>query len=179
VAARVDAPHIGSRAYERADRPVLHESDRSGRNLGRVTGTTRPRLAARGHLARLALLVAVLAGLALAVGIQCTDGMAMHSSAGMAAGHRCDVSVADAGHHDAAVCATDATTGGSSPEPSGLGCVLAVCLAFVIAVVATVAGLRPAGLQGVGRMLAPARVAGVREFRPRALSLAELCLLRT
>ncbi|MFI7676315.1 hypothetical protein [Actinophytocola sp. NPDC049390] len=165
-----------------------------------MTGTARPVLAARGRLARLVAVLAVLAGLAVAVGLQCTDGMAMPmahgaTSAGASApcGSQADMTAshpeasgmpADTGQLaaacpvlGAAVALANADEGSS--RSGGLGGVLATCLAFILAVVAAMAVLRPSHFRGVVRMLRPARVAVTRALRPQAPSLAELCLLRT
>ncbi|WP_157367715.1 hypothetical protein [Alloactinosynnema sp. L-07] len=165
-----------------------------------MTGTARPAQAARGHLARLVAVVAVLAGLALAVGLQCTDGMAMpmaHPATSAAAGTGCGLPATMATDHGLGhvVPADIGLPSGACPAPNmaatfafarddasgthDLGGMLATCLAFLIAAVTAVAVLRPAVVRGVVRVLPPVRVAVVRAVRPRAPSLAELCLLRT
>ena len=175
------------------------ESAASPRTIVAMTGAARPAQTARGHLARLVAVVAVLAGLALAVGLQCTDGMAMpmaHAAtsataatdcgppATMAADHRPGhVVPADTGPPPAACPALDmaGTFASAHDGASGthdLGGLLATCLAFLIAAVTAVAVLRPAVVRGVVRMLPPVRVAVIRAVRPRAPNLAELCVLR-
>ncbi len=152
----------------------------------------------RGRLARFVAVLVVLAGVALAVGLQCADGIAIpmahaaSADAAMACGSPAAVASSPVPEHVAsvdsgqltAVCAATGTAGffvlvqGGSPDSGGVGGVLAACLAFILAVVAAVAALRPGPLRGVGQLLRPARVAVSRAVRPRAPSLAELCLLR-
>lgn len=162
-----------------------------------MTAMARRVQAARGHLARLVVVLAVLAGLGLAVGLQCTDGMAMSMAHGatsastgmgcgspvaMTAGHVGEpVTPAGAGQLSSACAAAGAVALADEDAPGsrGLGGVLATCLAFLVAVMAAVAALRPGHLRSVVRILRTARAVVNRAFRPRALSLAELCLLRT
>jgi hypothetical protein len=165
-----------------------------------MTGTARRVQAVRGSLARLVVVLAVLGGLGLAVGLQCTDGMAARmvmpmthganvagaagvcgSAATVASDHRQRVMSADAGQLTAecpprGVAESFVFVADDLPNPGGL---LATCLVFLFAVVAAVATLRPGPFRGVVRMFRPARVLVIRATRPRALSLAELCLLRT
>ncbi|MEU0470700.1 hypothetical protein ABZ215_42465 [Amycolatopsis sp. NPDC006131] len=170
-----------------------------------MSGATRSRHAARGYLARLVAVVAVLAGLVLAHGLQCNDGMTvMHAASGASmaadATHDCGAAAVTAAAVDvvspesippveasqrlADRCTASHTravvlAAGSSPGSHGLGGLLATCLAFIVAVVAALVGLRPTGLRGIVPMLRSARVAMMRAALPRAPSLAELCLLRT
>lgn len=68
---------------------------------------------------------------------------------------------------------------GSAPGSRGMGGLLATCLAFLVAVLATLLTLRRSRWQG---LLLPRRSDGaapLRAFCPRAPRLAELCLLRT
>jgi hypothetical protein len=147
-----------------------------------MTVSIRSRQAARGYLVRLLAVVAVLVGLALTHGFQCTDDMttvmrgASGASAGMAGGvAHDDHAAARMAHADTGVSGIAA---GDSSGSRGLGAVLATCLAFIVAVVAGVLGLRRAGL-GVVRVLDSAPVVAIRAAIPRTPSLAELCLLRT
>lgn len=142
-----------------------------------MTGPTRSGRAARGDLARLVAVVAVLAGLVLTHGLPCADGATGTHAAGTTCGH---VRPAD-GLTDAAapvpVSACAAPAG--ALDAGGFGGVLATCLAFVMAVVAAATGLRPARLWNAGRAVRSARAALARTVLPRAPSLAALCLLRT
>lgn len=154
-------------------------------------------------------MLAVLAGLGFAVGLQCTDGMATGMASAMpmpmSIAHGANSANSTAGAFDSpttmaaspadrrmAPADTDLLTATSSapvaafavapddsPSSSGLGGVLATCLAFILAVVAAVATLRPGRLRSVARLLRPARATVIRALRPRAPSLAELCVLRT
>ncbi|MGH4016122.1 MAG: hypothetical protein ACRDSL_19805 [Pseudonocardiaceae bacterium] len=170
-----------------------------------MTGVTHRRQAARAYLARLVAVAAVLAGLALAHGLQCTDGMtaAMHAAPGasMAVGTAQDcgspaaamaavdgyvperVAPADTSDRLTALCTVPggavALAGDNTPGSRGLGGVLATCLAFIVAVVAAVVALRPTGPRRIVRMLRSVRLAVNRAALLRAPSLAELCLLRT
>jgi hypothetical protein len=72
-----------------------------------------------------------------------------------------------------------AEDGSPSPDSRGLGGMLATCLAFIVAAVAAVAGLRPSGRRSIVGALEAARVAVIRTAQPRAPNLAQLCLLRT
>jgi hypothetical protein len=149
--------------------------------------------AARGHLARLVVVVAVLAGLGLAVGLQCTGGMAMPMAQGassadvvMSCGSLKPAASSDhdvpgnMGHRGTTCAMPAAFAGNGSMGSHGLGGVIATCLVFFLAVVAAVATLlRPGGFATISRMPRSVPVAAIRDVRPRALSLAELCLLRT
>ncbi|MGM1060892.1 hypothetical protein [Saccharothrix sp. Mg75] len=143
-----------------------------------MPGTARRRQAACGRLARLVVVLAVFAG--FAIGLQCTDGMApaMPMAHGVtSASCACGSPAADMVLGTCVSLATVMEEG--SPKSDGLGGALAVCLAFLVAVVAAAASLGPDRLRGVFRLLRPAPAVVVRAVRPRALSLAELCLLRT
>ncbi|HEY8455380.1 MAG TPA: hypothetical protein VIL34_07285 [Actinopolymorphaceae bacterium] len=166
-----------------------------------MTGTAGHARAVRGRLVRLVAVLAVLAGVALAVGLQCTDGMAMpmahgasadaamacsSSPSAMAERHVPErVTSADSGGLTAAACPTPGAAESfvlaenGSPGSGGMGGVLATCLAFILAVVVAVASLRPGPSWGVVRLLRPARAVATRAVQPLAPSLAELCLLRT
>jgi hypothetical protein len=164
------------------------------RTIAAMTGTARPVRAARGHFARLVAVLAVFAGLAVAVGMQCTDGMAVMpmahgaDSAPMACGSPAStataherVAPADNGPLTVACAAPGVAAAyaeSEAPGTGGLGGLLATCLAFLVAVVTLVASLRSAGLRSVPVMVGSARVRLIRTLRPRAPSLAELCLLR-
>lgn len=151
--------------------------------------------AVRGRLARLVAVLAVLVGVALTVGLQCTDGMAMpmahgasadaamacdSPSSAVAAIHVADrAATADMGQVAATGTAPDAAADDGAPGSGVVGGVLATCLAVFLAVVVVLAALRPGPLWGAVRLLRPARVVAIRAVRPRAPTLAELCLLRT
>lgn len=162
-------------------------------------------LAARGPLARLVVVVGVLAGLVFAHGLQCTDGMTAMAikqvatsgmalsaaqdgaapavMAGVASHSPDDVAAAGAAHQVAAVAGAAgvfALVGERSPGSHGLGGVLAACLVFIVAVVAMIVGLRPSLLRIFVAVLMFGRGRRViRVVAPRSPSLAELCLLRT
>jgi hypothetical protein len=138
------------------------------------------RPAMRGHLARFVAVLAVLAGLALAVGLQCTDGTAAMPMDMAGAAVECgspSMVAEQAGHHVVDPCLPADASGASGFD--GLGGVLATCLAFIIAVVAAAVLLRPLRASGVFKALQLVRVSVFTALRPRAPSLAELCLLRT
>lgn len=164
--------------------------------------------AARGYLARLVAVVGVLAGLVLANGVYCTDGMIATmatehvASSGMAVGtaqdrtapaakvrverHSSDhLTAAEPTHRVTAVCAVPgaagvlAFAGQGSPGAPGQGGVLAACLAFIVAVVAVIVGLRPGWLRVFVAVLMSGPATVIRIVQSRAPSLAELCLLRT
>lgn len=131
-------------------------------------------LAARGSLARLVVVIGVLAGVVFAHGVQCTDGMTT-----MAVKQVASSSMALGAGQDAAP-AVIAFVGDSSPGSHGPGGVLAACLMFIVAVVAVSVGLRSALFRIFVAVLTFG--GGRRVFRvvaPRAPKLAELCLLRT
>ncbi len=165
-------------------------------------------LATRGYLAWFVVVVGVLAGLVLANGVQCTDGMtatmaiehvassgtavgevpdrAVPAAKAMVDGHSLDdVIAADRAHQVTALCmapgaaAVSPLAGDGSPGFPGRGGVLAACLAFIVAVLAVILGLRPPWLRIFVLLLMPRRPAVIRTVRPQAPSLAELCLLRT
>ncbi|MFJ8814827.1 DUF6153 family protein [Amycolatopsis thermoflava] len=154
-----------------------------------MIGSSDRRRAARGHLARLVAVLAVLAGLVLLHSPHCTDGMSAMPHLSASAG---SATMTDAGSQPAAmvgqfsaVCPAIEAEGagvvavGSSHGSDGMGGLLATCLAFIVAVLATLLGLRPSW-RAVGLMARlPERVARIRAVLPRAPSLAELCLLRT
>ncbi|SDN18295.1 hypothetical protein SAMN04488074_13826 [Lentzea albidocapillata subsp. violacea] len=129
-----------------------------------MNGTARTTHGARGHLSRLTVVLAVLAGLALVVGVQCADGMSM-------AHDRHELTVerpVAAGMLVALDAPGDSDTGGE----------LAACLMLIVAVIAIVAGLRLPGLRSSAAILRPARAVLAAVVLPRAPGLARLCLLR-
>lgn len=162
-----------------------------------MIGSSGRRRAARGHLARLVAVLAVLAGLVLLHSPHCTDGMTamphLATSAGSGtatAAISCGSSatMTEAGsqpatmaHQLAAVCPAVAgvVAAGSSHGSDGMGGLLATCLAFIVAVLATLLGLRPSWQQVALIARLSERVTRIRAVVPRAPSLAELCLLRT
>jgi hypothetical protein len=115
----------------------------------------------RARLVRFVAALAVLAGLALVVGLQCSEGMPMSVTT------HCDAS---AGHED--MCAADTTH-------DDVGGALMTCLAFIAAVFAVAVWLRPVGLQRIVRLIRSLRAVVFRAVEPRAPSLEQLCLLRT
>ncbi|WP_439659457.1 hypothetical protein ACSHWB_44990 [Lentzea sp. HUAS TT2] len=139
-----------------------------------MNGPVRGTPSARAHLARLVVVLAVLAGLALVVGAQCTDGMSM--------AHDVNVVMTDGGHEavverpvaagEPAALARDMAGG------SDMGGVLAVCLMIIAAVVSIVAVLRLPGVRGLATVVRPACATLAAAFLPQAPSLAKLCLLR-
>ena len=141
--------------------------------MSAMNGTARSTHGARGHLSRLAVVLAVLAGLALVVGVQCTNGMSM--------AHGPNTVMAHGGHevtveHPIAagmLVAPDLDAPGGSDTGA-----LAACLMLIVAVIAIVAGLRLPGLRSSEAALQPARLALAAVVLPRAPSLARLCLLR-
>jgi len=163
--------------------------------------------AARECLARFVVVVGVLAGLVLGHGVQCTDGMTAMAtehvaSLGMALGAAPDgaapaamvgverhfpddVTAANPAHKVTAVsvvagaAAVSPLAGGGPFGSHGLGGRLAACLAFIVAVVAVIVGLRPAWLESFVPVLMSGLAAVVRIVHPGGPSLAELCLLRT
>jgi hypothetical protein len=159
--------------------------------LAPMSGMCRRQQAALRSLARLVAVVAVLASLTLAHGFPCTEDMAtaMSTNSGMStsAAQHSDVpaTIATDSSGDLTALSTVPVAMGvfasayeDALDSTGLGGVLATCLVFILVVVAAVVALRPSRLQGIVRMLRPARVAVKRAVRPRALSLAELCVLR-
>ncbi|UUV29954.1 DUF6153 family protein [Amycolatopsis roodepoortensis] len=151
-----------------------------------MTRTARQTTAVRGQLARLVAVLAVLAGVAFAAGLQCTEGMAMPMAHGMSEAETpiaCDSAVAAASHKGASTemratgpCAAES---GGMLDHQGLGGSLATCLAFLFAVVAAVAALPPSRLRGLvtasSRRVSVVVVPAVWSRAPR---LEELCLLR-
>ena len=131
-----------------------------------MNGTARTMHGARGHLSRLAVVLAVLAGLALVVGVQCTDGMSMAHS-----GHETTV------EHPVAA-GMLMTPELEFPDGRDTGGALAACLMLIVAVVAIVAGLRLPGLRRSAAASRSVRWALGEVVLPRAPSLATLCLLR-
>jgi hypothetical protein len=124
--------------------------------IARVTGR-------RARFVRFVAALAVLAGLSLVVGLQCTEGMSMSVTV------HCDAS---AGHEAVDMCGAETTH-------DGVGDVLMTCLAFIVAVIAVAVWLRPVALHGAVRMARSARAVVLRAVERRAPSLEELCLLRT
>ncbi|OLZ50182.1 hypothetical protein BS330_29375 [Amycolatopsis keratiniphila subsp. nogabecina] len=157
----------------------------TGLRIIAVVTRTAHRTAARGQLARLVAVLAVLAGVAFAAGLQCTEGMAMPMAHDMG---QAETQIAG----DSAVVA--ASHGGSSPEMQvatpyaaesggtlghqGLGGTLATCLAFLFAVVAAVAALPPSRLRCLVTASRRVRVVVTTAVRSRTPRLEELCLLR-
>ncbi len=131
-----------------------------------MNGTARSAHGARGDLSRLVVVLAVLAGLALVVGVQCTDGMSMAHG-----GHETTVE-----HPVAAgmLMASDLET----PGDGDAGGALAACLMLIVAVIAIVAGPRLPGLRSSAAASRSVRMTLGEVVLPRAPSLATLCLLR-
>jgi hypothetical protein len=115
----------------------------------------------RARFVRFVAALAVLAGLALVVGLQCSEGMPMSVTT------HCDGAT---GHED--MCAAETTH-------DDMGGALMTCLAFLGAVFAVAVWLRPVGLHGIVRMIRSMRAVVSRAAEPRAPSLEQLCLLRT
>jgi hypothetical protein len=156
-----------------------------------MSSTTGPERAARGFLARLVAVVAVLAGVVLVQGLQCAGGMSgMHVASGMTCSHPVamdsvdghftqeTVTSAEADQLPTSGCAVASGATDSHLDSDGLGGVLAACLAYLVAVVAAMTGLRPIMLRCVDR-LRFVHAPTIRRVLSRAPSLAELCLLRT
>jgi len=142
-----------------------------------MTGTARPVQAVRGHLARLVVVVAVLAGLGLAGGLQCADGTSMAMPMSDGANSATAAMAGMAGNETAEPVSA---LGDVMPGTHGMGGLLATCLVFFVAVVVAVAVLlSPGRLGSVVQLPRAARVVVIRAIQPRVLSLAELCLLRT
>jgi len=115
--------------------------------------------AGRGHLARL-VVVAVLAGLALMMGVQCSDGM----SSAMPLSHSTAMAMAMGEHEH---------------EPDmGMGESLTMCLVLVVAVVVAAAVLTSPAVRTTVVAQALGKVARPASAQPRAPSLARLCSLR-
>ncbi|SEP53343.1 hypothetical protein [Amycolatopsis saalfeldensis] len=139
--------------------------------------------------------LAVLAGLVLLHGQHCADGMSamphgavsVTSETGTAS--CASATMADTGSRSTTmlteVCPAGASAGvvaraaGMPLGSGGMGGVLATCLAFIVAVVSTLLGLRPSWRPVAVAAWLSGRVVRIRAVRPRAPSLAELCLLRT
>jgi hypothetical protein len=133
--------------------------------------------AARGYLARLVVVVAVLAGLGLAAGLQCTDGMAVPLGGHAAAA---TVMVGDGPELMTSTDAEHPPVSGVASGSHGMGGVMAACLVLLVVAVVAVAGLaRPELFRMADRVYRSVRVAASRAALPRASSLAELCVLRT
>lgn len=115
---------------------------------------------------RLVAVLAVLAGLMLLHSPHCADGMVTDVST-MAPGSQQDCADPVA---MAAVSAQDTS--------SAVGGIVSTCLAFIVFVLAAVAGLRPSGLLNFVRTRSFACVAVIRAVQPQAPSLTRLCLLR-
>lgn len=139
-----------------------------------MNGTARSTHGARGHLSRLVVVLAVLAGLALVVGAQCTDGMSM--------AHGANTVMVVGGHEFIAQQPGEVgilvAPGADAPGDSDMGGALAACLMLIVAVLAIVAGLRLPGLRSSAAALRPVRVALTPVVLLQAPSLAALCLLR-
>lgn len=139
-----------------------------------MNGTAHSTDGARGHLSRLAVVLALLAGLALVVGVQCTDGMSM--------AHGSNAVMADGGHeltveHPVAAGMLVGSDPGT-PGGSDTGGALTACLTLIAAVIAIASGLRLPGLRSSVAVLRPVCVALAAVALPRSPSLARLCLLR-
>ncbi|MCE7004578.1 DUF6153 family protein [Kibdelosporangium philippinense] len=123
--------------------------------------------AARGSLARLVAVIAVLVGVVLMHGLQCSDDMTgMHSDGGAGMVH--EHSATPANDHDPGPADSD-----------GLGGMLMTCLAFIVVIVTAMVGLRLVGLVNLDRLIRAVRAARAGMTLPRGPSLAQLCLLRT
>lgn len=163
--------------------------------MSRVIGRSH---AAHERLVRLAAVVAVLAGLLLALDFQCADGMSMNASthtstvldrasAGTATAIEVHVAepvvLAAEGEHRtgrttsaiAEVLTPEAHGAAGSPGTRDL---LTTCLTLVVALTATIVVPRSPWRTSIVRVLDRARGTVVRAARPCALSLSELCLLR-
>ncbi|MFE6615931.1 hypothetical protein [Amycolatopsis sp. NPDC057786] len=157
-----------------------------------MTRTARRTTALRGQLARLIAALAVFAGLAFAVGLQCTEGMAMPMAHGMASAEThtiCDSAAVAAsqatGHGTSSsemrVAVPCAAESGGTLDHRDLGGTLATCLAFVFAVfavVAAVAALPPSRLRGLVTAFRREYAVVSRAVWSRTPRLEELCLLR-
>ncbi|SDM87582.1 hypothetical protein SAMN04488074_12870 [Lentzea albidocapillata subsp. violacea] len=115
-------------------------------------------------------MVAVLAGVALGFGVQCSDGMA-------ATAYASPPMVGMQAHEPvpAGLDALGASHGDEGSVPDGM---LMTCLAFLVGVVVSVLIARPVAVSRAGSLVA-VRVWAREMPRPRAPSLAQLCLLRT
>ncbi|MGW5051371.1 hypothetical protein [Actinokineospora sp. NPDC004072] len=130
----------------------------------------RRRPAARGLLARLVGVVAVLAVLGLTVGMHCPSADHGAGSAGCHA-------TAQADH--AMPCQVDAEpVAGGIPDPSGLGAALAACLVVLAAVLAFAVDLAPLGRLISARARPPGRPRNPSAVHPSEPDLALLCVLR-
>ncbi|MEV6235744.1 hypothetical protein [Lentzea sp. NPDC051838] len=115
--------------------------------------------AGRGHLARL-VVVAVLAGLAVIVGVQCTDGM----NIAMPMSHSTTMAMPMADHEP-------------SPD-TGTGESLTMCLVLMVAVAAAAFVLTLPAVRTSVVAHSPGSAARSESTQARAPSLARLCLLR-
>jgi hypothetical protein len=143
------------------------------RSLIGMPGPSPSSRTAPGALARCVAVVAVLAALVL---LPCADGMMMTGADQTTHGATSAMSV-----HAAT---TDGSpmmvqVNGGMPGHGDLGGVLTACLVFLVAVVATIVGLRPLGPHPVAELAIRGRTAICRAVRSRAPDLAQLCLLRT
>lgn len=116
-------------------------------------------------VARLVIVLALLAGVVGAASMHCIETM----DPGLVAEHHATPD----DHHEATQ--TDHHQQGSH----GMGGLLITCLAFLIAVVTAMVSLRPGLLRGLVAALRPTAVAMARSVLPRAPCLADLCLMRT
>jgi hypothetical protein len=117
-------------------------------------------------VARLVIVLALLAGVVGAASMHCIETMdpglvAEHHA--RSDNHRQETTQPD--HHE--------------QDSHGMGGLLITCLAFLIAVVTAMVGLRPALLRGLVAALRPPAMAASRSVLPRAPRLADLCLMRT
>ncbi|UUV35929.1 hypothetical protein NQK81_21645 [Amycolatopsis roodepoortensis] len=153
-----------------------------------MTRTAHQTTAVRGQLARFVAVLAVLAGVAFAVGLQCTEGMVMPMAHGMGQAEThiaCDSAASHEGSSaEMRVAAPCAAESGGMLDHQGLGGTLATCLAFlfavfaVFAVFAAVAALPPSRLRGLVTAFRRVRTVVVPAVWSRAPRLEELCLLR-
>lgn len=117
--------------------------------------------AGRGHLARL-LVIAVLAGLALMTGVQCSDGMS--TATPMPMSHSMAMAMPmPMGEHE---------------HDMGVGESLTMCLVLVVAVVVAAVALTLPVVRTTVVARALGEVASPESAQPRAPSLARLCSLR-
>ncbi|MFH5227582.1 hypothetical protein [Antrihabitans spumae] len=138
----------------------------------------------RGISARLLAVLAVLAGLALAQGLQCRDGMPAMSLPGSMPQSVMYSAPADTDASDDADLVTGAfhivkAAADAAGEPMALGGVLAACLVAVLTWLAasTLRLRRTSVAVGCPIRAGPSRAAHA--ALPRAPTLAQLCVLRT